>query len=75
MNTLGRTGSGQAQNDIDHTNSLEKRTYLPSYVGKFCAIRFTCFSRKENFLGKVRSCFPHSGNLRVFWFCIAMLIP
>ena len=35
MNTLGRTGSGQTTNDVvDHTNSLDKRTYLPSYVGK-----------------------------------------
>lgn len=35
MNTLGRTGSTQA-NEMDHTNSLDKRTYLPSYVGKSC---------------------------------------
>ncbi|EEB12791.1 Neogenin precursor, putative [Pediculus humanus corporis] len=34
MNTLGRNGSGQTTNDVvDHTNSLDKRTYLPSYVG------------------------------------------
>ncbi|KAK6631106.1 hypothetical protein RUM43_014202 [Polyplax serrata] len=31
--TLGRNGSGHIPNDLDHTNSLDKRTYLPSYVG------------------------------------------
>lgn len=32
--TLGRNGSGHIPNDLDHTNSLDKRTYLPSYVGE-----------------------------------------
>ena len=39
MNTLGRSHQGSNQNDFDHTNSLDKRTYLPSYVGTFSTLK------------------------------------